>query len=154
MMNVRINISGIMGMLFIFSLTSTGLAQESQQSDSSLSESDTVMLIKEIHNLDTKLTGNFHTLDKNLGILNLKTNFLLGILTVIAVPIVVSFLSTYLQNRLSNRNNAQLVSEITSRVIAQISAEQNLGENKVVSNDKSEKNIQAPYEPGEEKPDE
>lgn len=115
MLNVRATLWCISGILFIFSLTFTAFAQQEQQSDAALSQSQFMQILEKIdesedrmrshvdkkfNELDKKfdekfgeLDDKFDELDKQVAVLNTKVNILIaiivGIFTLIVAPILV-----------------------------------------------------------------
>lgn len=108
MLKLRITLSGIFGILFILSITSIAWGQQDQQVNTALSESETIKIIREIHELEKNLIKEVHDLDtkilKEIHGLELKmrdhvdkkinNNIIITItvLGVIGVPVILHFL--------------------------------------------------------------
>ena len=114
MLNARGTLWCILGMLFVFSITAA-FAQQEQQSDSALSQSQADKIIEKIDELeknmlkgmhelelkmrdhvDTKfkeLDNKFNKLDKEVAVLRSDVNNLFWVLTVIGVPAFLYFLN-------------------------------------------------------------
>ena len=132
MLNVRGTFWCIFGILFVFSITSAALAQQEQQPDTALSQSQFMQIIdridkveenmrdhvdKKFGELDKKiddLEAKFHELDKKLALVDLKANILIGvfgvIITLVVIPILVPVLKQVVLNRLNRRNNNEVSS--------------------------------------------
>ena len=67
MLNQRRVLLCILGVLFVFYMSSTGFAESDQKSDSALSESQYIMLIQEIRELDTKMAERIRELDTKMA---------------------------------------------------------------------------------------
>ena len=115
MLNVRATLWCISGILFIFSLTFTAFAQQEQQSDAALSQSQFMQILEKIDEsedrmrshvdkkfdefdkkfgeLDEKFDELDKQVDKQVAVLNTKVNILIaiivGIFTLIVAPILV-----------------------------------------------------------------
>ena len=119
MLNKRIVLSQIVGVLFVLFITSAAWGQQGSQAESVLSESETIKIIreihqleknvlKEIHDLDTKMLKEIHDLDtgmlKEIHDLEVKmrdhvdkkisgsTTTIILILAGIGIPVILHFL--------------------------------------------------------------
>jgi len=108
MLNIRIILSWIYGILFILSITSIAWGQQDQQVNTALSESETIKIIREIHDLEKSLTKEVHDLDtkllKEIHNLEIKmrdhvdkkisgsTTTLIVIMAGIGIPVILHFL--------------------------------------------------------------
>lgn len=134
MLNVRGTFWCIIGILFVLSIASTALGQ---QSDSALSQSQADKIIekmneleknmlKGMHDLELKmrdhvdkkfgeLDDKFDELDKRVDRIGLKVNILIGvfgvIITLVVIPILVPVLKQVVLNRLNRRDNNGVSSE-------------------------------------------
>ena len=121
MLNGRVMLWSIFGVLFIFSIAFTAYAQQEQQSDAALSQSQFMQIIDRIdkskeeirehvderfEKLDKKIDEKFGELDKKIDELNTDVAFINGQLTVIkwsitifGAPLLVGLLIYSLQNR-------------------------------------------------------
>lgn len=108
MLNIRITLTWIFGVLFLLSITSITLGQQNQQINTALSESETIKiireiheleknLIKEVHNLDTKILKEIHGLEIKMrdhvdNKINTVIILTITVLGVIGVPVILHFL--------------------------------------------------------------
>ena len=121
MLNVRATLWRIFGILFIFSITFTAFAQQEQQTDAALSQSQFMQLLdkidesedemrkhvdKKFDELDQKFDEKFGELDKKFDKLSTDVAFINGQLTIIkwsitifGAPLLVGLIICYLQNR-------------------------------------------------------
>ncbi len=145
MLNVRRTFWSIFGILFIFLIVSAAFAQQEQQPDSALSQSQFMQIIdridkseeklrdhvdkkfgeldKKIDGLDKKIDGlevKFHELDKKVALVDLKANILIGvfgvIITLVVIPILVPVLKQIVLNRLNSRKNNKVSSDPQAEV--------------------------------------
>ena len=137
MLSVRTTLWRILGILFIFSITFTAFAQQEQQSDAALSQSQFEKILEKIDEsedkmrahvdkkfgeLDTKidkldekfdeLDEKFDELDKQVAVLNTKVNILIAIIVGIFTLVVAPILVLMLVDRLKQRNSAKSASEV------------------------------------------
>ena len=130
MLSVRTTLWRILGILFIFSITFTAFAQQEQQSDAALSQSQFEKILEKIDEsedkmrahvdkrfgeLDTKidkLDEKFDELDKQVAVLNTKVNILIAIIVGIFTLVVAPVLVLMLVDRLKQRNSAKSASEV------------------------------------------
>ena len=104
MLNVRATLWRIFGILFIFSISFPAFAQQEQQSDAALSQSQFMQILDKIDESEDRMRSyidkkfdeldkKFDELDKQVAILNTKVNILIasivGIFTFIVAPILV-----------------------------------------------------------------
>ena len=133
MLNVRTPLWNIFGILFIFSISFTAFAQQEQQSDAALSQSQFMQILdkidesedrmrshvdKKFDELDKKfdekfgeLDDKFDELDKQVAVLNTKVNILIAIIVGIFTLIVAPILVLMLRDRLNQRNNVEIAAE-------------------------------------------
>ncbi len=124
MLNVRATLWRIFGILFIFSLTLTAFAQQEQQSDAALSQSQFMQILDKIDasedrmrkHVDEKfgeLDKKFDELDEKVDKLSTDVAFINGqltiikwIITIFGAPLLVGLIIYYLQNRKKTVNTA------------------------------------------------
>jgi len=127
MLNMQRTLGCIFGILFVLSITSAAFAQQEQQPDSALTQSQFEKILEKIDEseketrayIDEKfdkldkriddLEAKFHELDKKVALVDLKVNILigvfLGVITLVVVPILVPVLKQVVLNRLNQRKN-------------------------------------------------
>lgn len=132
MLTARGTFWSIFGILFIFSIVSAAFAQQEQQPDSALTQSQFMQIIDRIDkaeenmrkHVDDKfdklderiddLETKFHELDKKVALVDLKANILIGvfgvIITLVVIPILVPVLKQVVINRLNLRKNNEVSS--------------------------------------------
>ena len=133
MLNVRATLWRIFGILFIFSLTFTAFAQQEQQSNAALSQSQFMQILdkidesedrmrshvdKKFDELDKKfdekfgeLDDKFDELDKQVAVLNTKVNILIAIIVGIFTLIIAPILVLMLRDHLNQRNSVEIAAE-------------------------------------------
>ena len=108
MLNKRIVLSQIVGVLFVLFITSAAWGQQGSQAESVLSESETIKIIREIHQLEKNVLKEIHDLDtgmlKEIHDLEVKmrdnvdkkisgsTTTIILILAGIGIPVILHFL--------------------------------------------------------------
>ena len=141
MLNVRGTFGSIFGILFIFSITFTAFAQQKQQSDAALPQSQFEKILEKIDEsedemrkhvdrkfseLDEKfdkkfgeLDGKFDKLDEkvneiktDVAVLNARLNLLQWVIAIIGAPFLISVVVLLVQMRLNQQNNAKRVLEV------------------------------------------
>ena len=128
MLNVRATLWGIFGILFILSIPFTAFAQQEQQSDAALSQSQFMQIIDRIDkskeemrkHVDEKfdeLDKKFDELDEKFDELSTDVAFINGQLTIIkwsitifGAPLLIGLIIYYLQNRKRKTNTTADVS--------------------------------------------
>lgn len=142
MLNVRGTFWCILGIIFVLSIASTALGQ---QSDSTLTQSQADKIIekmneleknmlKGMHDLELKmrdhvdkkfgeLDDKFDELDKRVDRIDLKVNILIGLLTIIGGPILLQILNHAVRNRLNRQNSANTVSRVDSKITSDVATE-------------------------------
>ena len=115
MINKRIILYQTFGVFFILFITSVAWGQQESQSESVLSESETIKIIREIHQLEKNMLEKMHDLDlkmrkhiddnigsvnekiavmnRELGSLKATTKIIMWILGIIAIPTALYILS-------------------------------------------------------------
>lgn len=115
MLNMRVLLSQVIGVLTVFSITSVALGQQDQQAGSVLSESDTIKIIREIHQIEKNMIKQMHDLDlkmrdhvdnkissvnekitnmnRELGSLKSTAKYTFWISSAIGVPVILYFLT-------------------------------------------------------------
>ena len=136
MLNVRATLWRIFGILFIFFITVTAFAQQEQQSDAALSQSQFMQILnkidesenrmrshvdnkfdelnKKFDELDKKfgeLEDKFDELDKQVAVLNTKVNILIAIIVGIFTLVVAPILVLMLRDHLNQRNRVKIAAE-------------------------------------------
>lgn len=141
MLNGRAMLWSIFGILFIFSITFTAFAQQEQQSDAALSQSQFMQIIDRIDKseeetrkhvdekfdkLDKKIDAKFGELDKkfdelgekvdeiktDVAVLNARVNLLQWVIAIIGAPFLISIIVLFVQIRLDQRNSAEIAPEV------------------------------------------
>ena len=159
MLNVRLTLLSIFGILFIFSISFTTFAQQEQQSDAALSQSQFVQIIDRIDKskeeirkhvdekfdrLDKKIDEKFSELDKKIDELNEDVAFINGQLTIIkwsitifGAPLLVGLIIYYLQNR---KKKANTTTDVATKVPAESREEsdEDIGRGNLTDNQQSE----------------
>ena len=122
MSNIRATLWRIFGILFIFSITFTAFAQQEQQSDAALSQSQFEKILDKIDESEDKmrthvdkkfgeLDEKFDELDKQVAVLNTKVNILIAIIVGIFTLIVAPILVLMLRDHLNQRNSVEIAAE-------------------------------------------
>ena len=133
MLNVQATLWRIFGILFIFSITFTAFAQQEQQSDAALSESQFLQIIDRIDKskeemrkhvdekfgeLDKKIDEKFGELDDkvdeiktDVAVLNARVNLLQWVIAIIGAPFLISIIVLFVQIRLNQPNSAKRAAE-------------------------------------------
>ena len=140
MLNVRATLWRIFRILFIFSISFTAFAQQEQQSDAALSQSQFMQILNKIdesedrmrshvddkfNELDKKFDEKFGELDEKLGeldkkfdgldkqvaVLNTKVNILIAIIVGIFTLVVAPILVLMLRDYLNQRNSVEIAAE-------------------------------------------
>ncbi|MDE0397057.1 MAG: hypothetical protein OXL96_04555 [Candidatus Poribacteria bacterium] len=140
MLNTQATLRSIFGILFILSITFTAFAQQEQQSDAALSQSQFMQILNKIdesedrmrshvdnkfNELNTKfdekfgeldkkfgeLDDKFDELDKQVAVLNTKVNILIAIIVGIFTLVVAPILVLMFRDRLTQRNTAEIAAE-------------------------------------------
>ena len=129
MLNVRATLWRIFGILSIFSLTFTAFAQEEQQSDTALSQSQFMQILDRIDkskeemrkHVDEKfgeLDKKFDELDEkvneiktDVAVLNARVNLLQWMIAIIGAPFLISIIVLFVQIRLNQKNSAEIAAE-------------------------------------------
>ena len=162
MLNVRATLWSIFGILFIFSITFTAFAQQEQQSDAALSQSQFMQIIDRIDKskdemrkhvdekfdeLDKKFDEKFGELDKKFDELNADVAFINGQLTIIkwsitifVAPLIVGLIIYYLQNRKRKTNTT---ADVSTKVSAESKEEsdEDIRRGNLIDNQQSETEI-------------
>ena len=133
MSNGQVTLWRIFGILFIFSITFTAFAQQEQQSDAALSQSQFLQIIDRIDKskeemrkhvdekfdaLDKKFDAKFGELDEkvneiktDVAVLNARVNLLQWIIAIIGAPFLISIIVLFVQMRLNQRNSVEIAAE-------------------------------------------
>ncbi len=133
MLNVRATLWRIFGIFFIFSISFTAFAQQEQQSDAALSQSQFMQILnkmdesedrmrthvdKKFGELNKKfddkfgeLDDKFDELDKQVAVLNTKVNILIAIIVGIFTLVVAPLLVLMFRDRLNQRNSVEIAAE-------------------------------------------
>ena len=115
MLNIRGTLSWMLGVLLIISITSVAFGQQEPKAESELSESETIKIIREIHQLEKDMIKEIYKLDKEmrehveneiggvnknlsdmnreLGSLQASMTFIKWVLATIAIPVALYILS-------------------------------------------------------------
>lgn len=129
MLNGRAMLWSIFGILFIFSITSTAYAQQEQQSNAALSQSQFERILEKIEEsedemrahvdkkfgeLDEKFNKKFDALDEkvaeiktDVAVLNARLNLLQWVIAIIGAPFLISIIVLFVQIRLNQQNSAE-----------------------------------------------
>ena len=134
MLDNRRTFSIIFGILFVLCMASTALAQQEQQPDSALSESQVIKIIEAIHEsenrmreyvdkkfgeLDKKIDGlddRFDELSEDVAFINGQLTIIKWGITIFGAPLLVGLIIYFVQNRKQKAN-------VTADVAAKVAAE-------------------------------
>ena len=133
MLNVRATLWRIFGIFFIFSISFTAFAQQEQQSDAALSQSQFMQILNKMDESENRmrthvdkkfgelnkkfddkfgeLDDKFDELDKQVAVLNTKVNILIAIIVGIFTLVVAPLLVLMFRDRLNQRNSAEIAAE-------------------------------------------
>ena len=132
MLNVRATLWGIFGILFILSIPFTAFAQQEQQSDAALSQSQFEKILDKIDESEDEMRSHvdkkfdeldekFDELDEkvaeiktDVAVLNARLNLLQWVIAIIGAPFLISIIVLFVQMRLNQRNSAERVSEVSA----------------------------------------
>ena len=130
MLNGQTTLWSIFGILFIFSIAFTAFAQQEQQSDAALSQSQFERILdkidesedemrkhvdKKFDELDEKfdeLDGKVADIKTDVAVLNAKVNLLQWVIAIIGAPFLISIIVLFVQIRLNQRNRTEIVPEV------------------------------------------
>jgi len=127
MLNQRAPLLCVFGIFFVFFIYTIGFAQSGQRSNSALSTSQYVELIKEIRQLDTNMTKNISELESKMrdhvddkvsalstdinnlrndvAFINGQLSIIKWALTIIGGPLLLIIIGAMVKNYLQNRRN-------------------------------------------------
>ena len=130
MLSVRATLWSVFGILFIFLIAFTAFAQEEQQADAALSQSQFEKLLdkidesedemrkhvdKKFDELDKKFDEKFDKLDEkvteiktDVAVLNARVNLLQWMIAIIGAPFLISIIVLFVQIRVNQRNSAEI----------------------------------------------
>ncbi len=125
MLNVRATLWRIFGIPFIFSPTFTAFAQQEQQSDAALSQSQFMQILDKIDASEDRMRKHvdekFGELDEKVdeiktdaAVLNARVNLLQWMIAIIGAPFLISIIVLFVQIRLNQKNSAEIVSEVAT----------------------------------------
>ncbi|MCY3720629.1 MAG: hypothetical protein OXG97_00245 [Candidatus Poribacteria bacterium] len=132
MLNVRAMFWSIFGILFIFSITFTAFAQQEQQFNAALSQSQFEKILEKIEESEdemrahvnkkfSELDGKFDELDEkvaeiktDVAVLNAKLNLLQWVIAIIGAPFLISIIVLFVQIRLNQQNRTEIASKVIS----------------------------------------
>ena len=145
MLNVRGTLWCILGILFVILITSAAFAQQEQQPDSALTQSQADKIIEKINELETNMLKGMHELETNMRdhvdkkIAEVNTNItelkedvanIKGQLTIIkwgitvfGAPLLIGIVVIIVQNHFSRKNNAKIVSEDAAEATSEVTSE-------------------------------
>ena len=132
MLNGRAMLWSIFGILFIFSIPFTAFAQEEQQSEAVLSQSQFERILEKIDESEDemrkhvdekfgKLDEKFDRLDQkvdeiktDVAVLNARLNLLQWVIAIIGAPFLISVVVLLVQMRLNQQNSAKRTSAVAT----------------------------------------
>ena len=132
MLNVRATLWSIFGILFILSIPFAAFAQQEQQSDAALSQSQFEKILDKIDESEDEMRSHvdkkfdeldekFDELDEkvaeiktDVAVLNARLNLLQWVIAIIGAPFLISIIVLFVQMRLNQRNSAEIASEVST----------------------------------------
>ena len=165
MLNARATLWRIFGILFIFFIAFTAFAQEEQQSEAVLSQSQFEKILEKIEEsedemrkhvdekfrkLDEKFDEKFEKFDKkfdrldqkvdeiktDVAVLNARLNLLQWVIAIIGAPFLISIIVLFVQIRLNQQNSAERAPEVAPK--SKEESDEDIGRGNLIANQQSE----------------